>query len=67
MTTLLRSIHDPGSHAVGQWNLAEVAMHLSQAWVAVPGLARRDLSGVYEVVPDLAGVAGDSLIRDMWD
>ncbi|MGH3601962.1 MAG: maleylpyruvate isomerase N-terminal domain-containing protein [Pseudonocardiaceae bacterium] len=67
VTTLLRSIHDPGSHAVGQWNLAEVAMHLSQAWVAVPGLARRDLSGVYEVVPDLAGVAGDSLIRDMWD
>lgn len=42
-------------------------MHLSQAWVAVPGLARRDLSPVYEVVPSLAGGAGDSLIRDMWD
>jgi hypothetical protein len=66
-TALLRSIRDPGSHAVGQWNLSEVAMHLSQAWVAVPGLARRDLSGVYEVVPSLAGVAGDSMIRDMWD
>ncbi|MGH3752915.1 MAG: maleylpyruvate isomerase N-terminal domain-containing protein [Pseudonocardiaceae bacterium] len=67
MTTLLRSIHDPGPHAVGQWNLGEVAMHLSQAWIAVPGLARRDLSRVHEVVPSLAGVAGDSLIRDMWD
>jgi mycothiol maleylpyruvate isomerase-like protein/SCP-2 sterol transfer family protein len=67
VTTLLRSIHDPGPHAVGQWNLAEVAMHLSQAWVAVPGLARRDLSSVHEVVPSLAGVAGDSLIQDMWD
>jgi hypothetical protein len=67
VTTLLRSIRDPGRHAVGQWNLAEVAMHLSQAWVAVPGLARRDLSRVYDVVPSLAGVAGDSMIRDMWD
>ncbi|MCA1682060.1 MAG: hypothetical protein LC700_02790 [Actinobacteria bacterium] len=67
VTTLLRSIRDPGAAAVGQWNLAEVAMHLSQAWVAVPGLARRDLSGVYEVVPDLAGVAGESLIRDIWE
>ncbi|MGH3783822.1 MAG: SCP2 sterol-binding domain-containing protein [Pseudonocardiaceae bacterium] len=67
MTTLLRSVRDPGAHAVGQWNLGEVAMHLSQAWIAVPGLARRDLSRVYEVVPSLAGVAGDSLIRDMWE
>ena len=42
-------------------------MHLSQAWVVVPGLARRDLSRVYEGVPGLAGVAGDSLIRDIWE
>ncbi len=67
VTTLLRSISDPEVPAVGQWNLAEVAMHLSQAWIAVPGLARRDLSRLYEVVPSIAGVAGDSLIRDMWD
>jgi Mycothiol maleylpyruvate isomerase N-terminal domain/SCP-2 sterol transfer family len=67
VTTLLRSITDPEVPAVGQWSLAEVAMHLSQAWLVVPGLARRDLSRAYEVVPGLAGVAGDSLIRDMWD
>lgn len=67
VTSLLRSIDDPGAPAVGQWGLAEVAMHLSQAWVVVPGLARRDLSRIYEVVPGLAGVAGDSLIQDMWD
>lgn len=42
-------------------------MHLSQAWVAVPGLARQDLSRIYEVVPSLADVAGNSLIRDMWE
>jgi hypothetical protein len=67
VTTLLRSVHDSGPHAVGQWNLGEVAMHLSQAWTTVPGLAKRDLSGIHEVVPSVAGVAGDSLIRDMWD
>jgi uncharacterized protein (TIGR03083 family) len=67
VTALLRSISDPGSPAVGQWNLGEVAMHLTQAWMAVSGLTRRDLSPVYEVVPSLVGVAGDSLIRDMWD
>jgi hypothetical protein len=67
VTTLLRSIRDPAPHAVGHWNLGEVAMHLSQAWIVVPGLARRDLSRAHEVLPSLAGVAGDSLIRDMWD
>lgn len=67
VTTLLRSIHDPEPHAVGQWNLGEVAMHLSQAWVVIPGLARRDLSGAYEVVPGFVDVAGDSLVRDMGD
>ncbi len=67
VTTLLRSIGDPGVPAVGQWNLGDVAMHLTQGWMVAPGLARRDLSRFYEVVPSLAGVAGDSLIQDMWD
>ncbi|MDQ4031957.1 MAG: hypothetical protein M3332_06705 [Actinomycetota bacterium] len=35
VTALLRSIEDPTPHAVGEWNLGEVAMHLSQAWVVV--------------------------------
>lgn len=64
VTALLRSIDDPGAPAVGQWNLGEVAMHLTQVWLAVPGMARRDLSRVYEVIPS---VAGNSLIRDLWD
>ncbi len=51
MTALLRSIDNPTPHAVGDWNLGEVAMHLSQAWVVVPGLTRCDLSRAYEVVP----------------
>ena len=67
VTSLLRSISEQEVPAAGQWNIAEVAMHLSQAWIVVPGLARRDLSQIHEVVPSLAGVAGDSPIRDMWD
>jgi SCP-2 sterol transfer family len=64
VTTLLRSIEDPTPPAVGSWNLGEVAMHLSQAWIVVPGLARRDLSRAREILPHLAG---DSLIGDMAD
>ena len=55
VTDLLRSVREPDIPAVGQWTLAEVAMHLSQVWVVVPGLARRDLPGIYEVMPTLAG------------
>lgn len=71
VTTLMRSISDPAisdpaGPAVGQWNLAEVAMHLSQNWVLVPGLARQDLSRFKSVAPGIA-IAGDSMIPDMWD
>ncbi len=67
VTALLRSVRDPAAPAVGNWNLAETAMHLSQVWLVVPGLAREDLSGIYEVLPGLAGTAGASLIRDIWE
>jgi uncharacterized protein (TIGR03083 family) len=67
VTALLRSIQDSGIPAVGQWNVGELAMHLSQVWIAVPGLARRDLSRLYEVIPSITDVAGDSLMQDMWE
>lgn len=66
VVALLRSVGDPSGHAVGEWDLGEVAMHLSQAWVAVPALARGDLSRLHEVLPDRAG-AGESLVGDVWD
>jgi mycothiol maleylpyruvate isomerase-like protein/SCP-2 sterol transfer family protein len=66
-TTLMRSITDPGVRAVGQWNIAEVAMHLSQNWMLVLGMARQDLSRYKAVVPGIAEVAGDSMIPDMRD
>ena len=67
VTTLMRSITDSGVPAVGQWNIAEVAMHLSQNWMMVPGQARRDLSRYRAVVPGIVEVTGDSMIPDMWD
>lgn len=51
VTALLRSVRDPAAPEVGNWNLAGTAMHLSQVWLVVPGLAREDLSGIYEVMP----------------
>ncbi len=66
VTTLLRSLRDPGTAAVvGQWNVAEVALHLSQVWLGIPGLPRGDLSAVDELIPDRAAAAGDSLVRDI--
>ena len=66
-TTVLRSAQDPAAPAVGHWTLGEVAMHLSQAWLVVPGLNRRDLSEFHAVVPGSAAVPGGHVIRDMWD
>lgn len=67
VTTLMRSITDPRTHAVGGWNISEVAMHLSQNWMLVPGLARQDVSRYKAVVPGISEVAGNSMIPDMWD
>jgi uncharacterized protein (TIGR03083 family) len=67
VTTLLRSIQDPTVPAVGSWNLGDLAMHLSQVWVGLPCQANRDLSRVHEVLPDIAGTAGDSMMKDIWE
>lgn len=67
VTELLRSVRDPAVPAVGSWTLAETAMHLSQVWLVAPGLARHDLSRIYEVMPSLENRAGASLIRDIWE
>lgn len=67
VTSLLRSIKDTQVPAVGQWNIGDLAMHLSQVWLGLPSMARRDLSPIYEVLPDIAGTAGDSMMNDIWD
>src|SRR4051812_4169101 len=65
VATLLRSIEDPLPPAVGQWNLGEVAMHLSQVWGGLSGLARQDLAPFQELVPSLTSVAGDAPLRNI--
>lgn len=67
VATLLRTTAVPDTPALGDWTVAEVAMHLSQAWLAVPGLARQDLSPLLQSVPAWTGRRGPSLIDDMWD
>ena len=64
---LIRTMRNPAAHAVGNWTAGDVAMHLSQAFVIVPGLARGDLSAAHELLPSLAGMHGQSLIGDVWD
>lgn len=66
VTALLRSVQNPAAPAIGDWSLAEVAMHLSQAWLAVPGLTREDVSEVTALLPDLQTPEG-SLIGDIRD
>jgi hypothetical protein len=67
VVALLRSVRKPDAHAVGKWTLAEVAMHLSQAFIIVPGMARADLSEIYQVIPSVADVHGHSVIGDVWE
>src|SRR5262249_34915441 len=66
-TALLRSSPDPARPALGAWSLGDLAMHLSQVWVALPGLARADLTEVFTLLPEVAGTAGDSLVPDIWE
>ena len=60
---LLRSVRHASAPALGVWDLAEVALHLSQGRLAVPGLANRDLADAYAVLPELDVVGGHGLVR----
>jgi hypothetical protein len=68
VVTLLRSVRNPTAPALARWNLAEVAMHLSQAWIIVPSLAREDRSGIVGLLPDLQAEAENaSFLADVWE
>lgn len=67
VTSLLRSARNPEARAIGDWSLAELAIHLHQACVMVTALARDDLSDVHKVWPHVAGRSGGSLTDDLWD
>jgi hypothetical protein len=60
-------VRNPRARAVGGWDLTEVAMHLSQAWIIVPAMARGDAHTIAEIVPTMDTEAGGSPLRDVWD
>jgi hypothetical protein len=62
---LLTSGIDPTAPALGVWNVAELAMHLSQAWMILPGLVKQDLSESRSLLPELP--AHGSPLQDLWD
>lgn len=52
---LLRTVRNPQAPALGTWNVAEVAAHLSHAFDVVPALARRDRASLIADLSELAG------------
>lgn len=52
LTALLRSVQRPETLALGEWDVAQVAVHLSHA---------------YDVVPQLAAGTAASPLGDLWD
>jgi hypothetical protein len=52
-TTLLRTVRHPTAPALGEWDVAELAAHLSHAWMGLPALARRGTHGL--PVPERSG------------
>lgn len=68
VTTLLRTIRNPTAPALGRWTIAELAMHLSQAWIIVPSLAREDRSAILGLLPELRAEAQSaSFLADLWE
>ncbi|HEX6492150.1 MAG TPA: hypothetical protein VF112_01495 [Candidatus Dormibacteraeota bacterium] len=63
LTALVRSVADPGAHAVGEWTAADVAVHLAHAWERLPALARGDESSPLRHPAELAGLT-TALVRD---
>lgn len=56
LTGLLRTSTRPGAHAVGVWNVADVGVHLGNAWDILPALARQDRPPLIEDVWQLGDV-----------
>lgn len=67
VAALVRSIRNPGAHAVGTWTVGDVAMHLTQGLLIVPGLARGDMADVHRVLPALADRPSLSPLGDVWE
>lgn len=51
---LFAQVRDPKAHAVGVWNVEELAVHMTHAWAAMPNLARRDVAAMREELPKIS-------------
>lgn len=69
LTALLRSVDRPEAPALGQWDVAELATHLSHAFEAVPSLAARTrtspLGDLWELGTLTTSLVHDDSERDM--
>ncbi|NMO93992.1 hypothetical protein [Actinomycetospora sp. TBRC 11914] len=67
LPALLAAVPDPHAPAVGVWDIADTAVHLSQTWAAVTPLARGDLAGALRAVPatDGLGTPSGAVFPDM--
>lgn len=57
---LLSRTTRPEIHAIGEWSIAETAVHLSHAWLGIPALARRDLAAALASMPASEGLGTES-------
>lgn len=53
---LFAQVRDPKAHAVGEWNIAEVAAHMTHGWAAMPNLARRDVAAMQAELPKVTEI-----------
>jgi uncharacterized protein (TIGR03083 family) len=62
LSALIRSIKKPAAPALGEWNVGEVAVHLAQAWEALPALARHEMKSPLEELGQLSELT-TSMVR----
>ena len=63
LTALIRSIRDPGAHAVGEWNAGDVALHLAHAWEKLPALAAGEIESPLGEAAELAAIT-TAMVRE---
>ncbi len=66
LTTLIRSTRRPTAHAVGEWTVRDVAVHLAHAWEVLPSLAAAERDLPLQDVGDLSALT-QTLVRDEGD
>ena len=66
LTALIRSVRHPDRHAVGDWNVGDVAVHLADAWAVLPTLSREGMASPIREVGELAALTA-ALVRQQPD